>query len=125
MRAKKYFCACILFCALVLCGTTLVVSAKDGAVKDNGEYRYRELNRNDDYRVYTGKQYIDCEDGICLMKYLGDREDVTVPDEIDGKPVVVIADGCFNENAALQKVTVPETVKFLQGFQKCTSTWFR
>ena len=120
MRAKKYICTCILFCALLLCGSAVVVFAKDGAVKDNGEYQYKKANRYS-YSVWTGEQTIDCGDGICLLKYLGDQEDVTVPDEIDGKPVVVIAWGCFKENVALQKVTIPETVKFVSGFQKCTN----
>lgn len=121
MRAKKYVMACILFCTLLLCGTTVVLSAEDGNKKSNGEYIYKEVESKDGYRTQVGGSLIECTDGICLLQYIGDQAEVKVPDEIDGKPVTVIGSGCFAGNQTVTRVEIPENVIWLDGFRCCSN----
>jgi hypothetical protein len=66
--------------------------------KQSGEYLYSEK-----------------EDGIILVKYVGEGEDVEVPGAIDGKKVVCLADSVFAESA-VKAVSLPHTVTELGWF---------
>ena len=48
--------------------------------------------------------------------------DLTVPAELDGVPVVGLADGAFYKNTAITSVTLPEGLRFIGGhvFTECT-----
>ena len=121
MRAKRYIMACVLFCTLLICGSTVIASAEENNEKNNGEYRYKEVERPYPYKVKVGDTYIECGDGICLVKYLGDEAEVVVPSEIDGKPVTVIGSGCFSGNQTITRVEIPESVTWLDGFNDCSN----
>ena len=113
--------ACILFCALLICGAKVVLYAEDGNKKSNGEYIYKDAESKDGYRAKVGSSVIECTDGICLLQYIGDQAEVKVPDEIDGKPVTVIGIGCFSGNKTITRVEIPESVTWLDGFNDCSN----
>lgn len=100
---------------------TVTVRAKDDTEKSNGEYRYKEVGSPYPYKVKAGDTFIECGDGICLIKYLGDAAEVVVPGEIDGKPVTVIDSGCFSGNETVTRVEIPESVTWLDGFNECSN----
>lgn len=55
------------------------------------------------------------EDGVTITKYIGDRVRVTVPEEIDGKPVVALAEQAFYE-ADVTWVSIPDSVREIGDF---------
>lgn len=68
--------------------------------------------------------YTLCSDGesIELTKYTGSEWELTIPAELDGKPVTSIGAYAFAENAVLMSVTIPDSVKRIgnSAFNKCT-----
>ena len=72
------------------------------------EYEYKKITN-------------DYGSGIQLVKYMGNDTEVTIPSEINGKPVVEIGIHCFDENKVLKKVTIPDSVTRLGGFRGCVN----
>ncbi|MBQ9778908.1 MAG: leucine-rich repeat domain-containing protein [Clostridia bacterium] len=65
--------------------------------------------------LYEGFEYADDgAGGIKIMAYLGDATEVTVPATINGKAVTIIASCCFMDEE-LVAVTIPNTVKTIEG----------
>jgi len=54
--------------------------------------------------------------GYRLKKYLGSLEELTVPSEIAGKPVVEIGNSAFYNNKTLTKVHLPETIARIENY---------
>lgn len=59
--------------------------------------------------------------GICLTKYTGNVADVTIPDTLDGLPVIAIGNGAFQSNDILESVSIPASVKTISdnAFREC------
>ena len=55
--------------------------------------------------------YTRTEEGMLISKYIGNLYDVEVPAEINGVPVIGIADGAFQNNVNVRRVILPMTVK--------------
>ena len=62
-------------------------------------------------------------DTITITKYTGTNKDVTIPAEINGKPVTAIGDRAFSENFNLTSVNIPVGVTSigLEAFVYCTN----
>lgn len=60
-------------------------------------------------------EYTADESGVTITRYIGDRVRVAVPEEIEGKPVVALADQAFYE-ADVTWVSVPDSVKEIGSF---------
>ena len=61
--------------------------------------------------------------GVNLTKYFGTSDSVVkVPEVIDGYPVTVISDSCFEDHTEIEEVILPETVTSVRyrGFYGCT-----
>ena len=60
---------------------------------------------------------------IEITKYYGDEKTVTVPPEINGKPITIIGEYAFAHNSSIKKVNLPDTVKWLKkgAFLDCPS----
>ena len=58
---------------------------------------------------------------ILIQKYKGNAETVTIPEEIDGKPVTTIGSGAFYDKETLKKVVIAKTIKTVvsSAFAKC------
>ena len=58
-----------------------------------------------------------------VSAYKGSAESVTVPSEINGKPVLSVGDYSFAYNTSVKRVTVPEGVREIGkgAFDECTS----
>lgn len=54
------------------------------------------------------------ESYVKIMEYKADETEVTIPSEIDGKPVTVIGTLCFFETA-ITSVIIPSTVETIEG----------
>lgn len=51
--------------------------------------------------------------GVAVTDYLGNEADVFVPAEIDGKPVLKIADGVFENNDTVNSITLSQNIKVI------------
>lgn len=56
------------------------------------------------------------EETITLTSYEGTSANVTIPDSIEGKKVKKLAKNCFEGNYSIQNVTIPATVKTVEGY---------
>ncbi|GMO28192.1 MAG: hypothetical protein Ta2B_08860 [Termitinemataceae bacterium] len=63
------------------------------------------------------------KDGVVILQYVGTRGDVVVPAEIDGFPVVSIAEEAFKDCKNIVVVTLPDTLRFIgdSSFSNCQS----
>ena len=55
----------------------------------------------------------DFRSGVCITKYVGSDQAVTIPSKINGKAVVGIDNAAFSGNQAVASLTIPESVTFL------------
>lgn len=90
----------------------------DGGINDNyqrwtiyGDFGYRVLNEGTS------------NEEIVIGDYHGSDTEVTIPDEIDGKPVTVIGSCMFLNRSEVTKVTMPDTIKSIakNAFDGCTA----
>jgi hypothetical protein len=72
--------------------------------------------------VYEDYEYVVCGDGVVLTAYNGNDTQITIPAQIDNKPVVDITD-IFRENKTITKVVLPETITTIsyRAFEKCSA----
>ncbi len=99
---KRFF---LFFLALAL--FTGTAAAQDAEVFASGDYKYTIL-----------------EDGtVCLKEYFGDAAELTIPAEIDGKPVTAIGDWAFSDCESLTAITIPDSVTVIEdcAFLNCDS----
>jgi len=69
------------------------------------------------YRIETSGK----EDCVCIVKYIGEGGDVSVPQTIDGLPVVVIGMEAFWYNDDLTAINLPQGLVYIEAraFQGC------
>ncbi|MDD6051360.1 MAG: leucine-rich repeat protein [Clostridiales bacterium] len=60
-------------------------------------------------------EYTADESGVTITRYIGDKHRVAVPEEIDGKPVVALAEKAFYE-AGVTWVSIPDSVRDIGDF---------
>lgn len=73
------------------------------------------------HKINVPYKYSINEDGtITLDTYLGEEADVVIPETIYGREVKVIGGNCFYRNQTLQTVTIPDTVRVIDGFDGCS-----
>lgn len=76
-----------------------------------------------EFGLYTYKVYDD--NTVVLVSYKGDETAVTVPDKIDGKPVVELGSELFRERTKLQTVRIGKNVEIIGAlcFIDCTALY--
>ncbi len=81
-------------------------------------YYKHGVTRDFDYKEFVNH--------IEITKYVGSKRSVTVPGEINGKPITIIGAYAFAYNQSIKAVTLPDTVIRLQkgAFAGCTSLEF-
>ena len=80
------------------------------------EYTYPEDTE------YLGKHGF-LSSGIVIHSYAGAEKTVVVPEEIDGKPVIGIESGAFENITRMKELILPRTIQFIRdgAFVGCTS----
>ena len=75
-----------------------------------------------DYIIDDWKIYISEEGNISIMEYKGSSENVAIPDNFDGFPVVSIETSAFKEKDSVVSVTIPDSVTFIgwEAFRSCS-----
>ena len=73
-------------------------------------------------KTYNGFMYEEKESEITITGYVGDKTEVVIPGEINGKKVTTIGDRAFGECTGLTSVTIPEGVTGIgnRAFNDCT-----
>ena len=72
------------------------------------------ISGSDDLKVYNGEwEYYDYPNCVIVHAYVGDKENVTVPQTIDGKKVVRVYLSWDKRENGIKTLTVPEGVKSL------------
>lgn len=109
---KKLICVLISLITLVslfaACG-----KKEDGASPKNKEVTYKD----DQVKVYEGFNYVIDEEGnAAVVKYTGHdfKEKLTIPDQLGGANVTVIAKGAFENSDRLQEVRFPTYLEEIQ-----------
>ena len=64
-------------------------------------------------KTYEGFTYAENEDGITITKYTGDKTELVIPGEINGKKVISIGEEAFRGCSELTSVTIPEGVTYI------------
>lgn len=67
--------------------------------------------------------YDETAGGTIIRGYIGAGGEVAIPKEIDGKPVTIIDQNTFKDNAAITSIYIPSTIKKIDkcAFQNCKS----
>lgn len=75
-----------------------------------------------DYIIDDWKIYISEEGNISISEYKGSSENVAIPDNFDGFPVVSIGYSAFEEKHSLVSVTIPDSVTLIGygAFRACS-----
>ena len=72
----------------------------------------------------SGYTYQVSSDGqsVEITKYTGSAWELTIPAELDGKPVTAIGNYAFSRNGILNSVTIPDSVKRIGNcaFTRCS-----
>ena len=69
-----------------------------------------------DYIIDDWKIYISEEGNISIKDYKGSSENVEIPDNFDGFPVVSIGEKAFQNKGSLVSVTIPDSVTLIGGY---------
>ena len=74
-----------------------------------------------EYIIDDWKIYISEEGNISIMEYKGSSENVAIPDNFDGFPVVSIGQNAFQKKDVVS-VTIPDSVTFIgwEAFRSCS-----
>ena len=67
--------------------------------------------------------YDEAAGGTMIRGYIGAGGEVAIPKEIDGKPVTIIDQNTFKDNASITSIYIPSTIKKIDksAFEKCTA----
>ena len=133
-----FLTACVCMTALLSCGTgnedtpaattaATTLSPEEIPARPTQDQSYEETVRNafsnvaePDAERFT---YAVLESGVTLTGYTGDLPRLKLPSEIEGKPVVAIADGAFANSTQLTVLVIPQTVQSIgkEVLKGCTS----
>lgn len=72
---------------------------------------------SDDYEYIANSKEVE------ITAYKGDKENITIPDEIDGLKVTSIGTGAFSGNETIKEIKIPDTVQIINkdAFKGCIS----
>ncbi len=105
---------CLLVCLITLVALFAACGSKEeGAAGKSKEITYKE----DEVKVYEGFNYIIDEAGnAAVVKYTAHdyKEKLTIPDQLGGANVTVIAKGAFENSDRLQEVRFPTFLEEIQ-----------
>ncbi len=97
MKKIKLAAICIIS-ALMLCGCEKYEENPQTEISDSKQSSTSEF------------QYSIADGGVVIEKYTGKSEKIIIPAQIDGKDVVEIASGVFENCAEAERIEIPETV---------------
>ena len=99
------------------CGnkTDVTVIAPTGHNYVDGECVYCEINSSFVYSIEN--------DGVIITDYIGEKEEVRIPSEIYGYPVIAIGEYAFVGCSSIKSVSIPDSVKNIgvAAFRACES----
>jgi hypothetical protein len=73
-----------------------------------GEFQFNP--GGDGVGTFSNFYYIESTNAAAIIKYNGNADSLTIPAEINGKPVTRIGDGAFKDCTILTSVTIPASV---------------
>ncbi len=109
---------------VIMAGVSFFTRDKSASSQDTqepeiiyAEEEMPDLTYNGDFGYYSD------DDGIVIAAYNGSDTSLSIPAEMEGRPVYQIADNVFSERADLTNVTLPDTLRVIgtSAFANCTS----
>ncbi len=90
----------------------VVTNTKDGKTNTAAsEIAFVKVVDNEAYFKFS---YYEKGDYYTVTKYLGDDEDVVIPDQYKGKPVKKIDSNAFYENKTIKTVRLPKNLEYIE-----------
>ena len=122
-NSEAYLLACLkVYPNLEKLRRRFIASAKKGNREKRLEYL---LSMESEKAVEKGRYETEIIDDnyIEIKKYIGDEKIIEIPSDINGKKVISIGKGCFEENDYIEKVVIPEGVEIIDknAFKECVS----
>ena len=113
---KKHIRLTALLLALLMIAACGVSCASEGEGEEDTTYYSAPENPlgaalTEDNLKWGDFTYSVYGDGnVTLVNYAGTDAEVTLPSEIDGKPVISIGEACFYFVSTVKKVNIPESI---------------
>ena len=115
MNLKRKLLFRVIGMLFVLCGcfsyiskeNQIVCAATDSNYVVSGEFEYKIL-----------------KEGLCLIKYDGEKSEVSIPKTVKGKTVLKIGPDAFKNNKKVKIVNIPNTVQEIEdggAFENCSN----
>ena len=78
------------------------------------------VNASENYSDY---EFVEIDGGLCITKYNGNDEELTIPSTVGGVRILKIGDYAFAENKSIKKLIIPDGIEELGSgtFAECTS----
>ena len=100
---------------LALASPSDATDRKDNVNLDESVYEVKKVTPPKADSVNSDFKYEVVGDSIKITKYIGNSPDVTIPTQIDNKPVKIIGERSFLMNDQLRSVYIPEGVETIEG----------
>ena len=96
------------------------VSCSDQSSTLSGENKSTESTEDE---ICLDFQYRIQDDYAVIMRYIGNKTDVVIPEKLDNYPVKVIESESFYQHVNIEKVTIPESIEKIgsSAFYRCYS----
>lgn len=132
-RPGIYIIIAVVIIALVVVGI-LFLLRNDKPEKEkpkDSTISYSEISPSNKYEPYKEEtpsaveydaktsgdfNYAEVDGGAIILKYNGDKKDVTLPSQIANKPVVEIGSDIFDSDTRLENIVIPNTVKKINDY---------
>lgn len=97
-----------IFFVLVIMAVIFILLVGTPYVYAYDKFVYEDVNENE----YSKELYFNAN-GIIITKYIGNKTEIVIPEEIDGKPVVCLTTGFFSSccNVGVQDIEIPNSVE--------------
>lgn len=123
---RKRFLLCLMVAAVMLQAMLVLSSCTPKSGNEDFTLPTRKLAEDAPVLEYGMYKYQVYDDGtVILTEYKGSESALTIPDKIDGKPVIALANGLFKGITSIQTLRLGKNIEIIGEicFADCTSLY--